>query len=183
GISEYGAGASIIHQSEELIKTSPGSFWHPENWQTHFHEGYWEEIDKRPFLWGTFIWNLFDFGAAHRSEGEKYGKNDKGIVTFDRKDKKDAFYFYKANWNKDEPMIHIAERRVVNRTKAEQTIKVYSNQKKIGLWVNGKKYTPSNSSEYSRFYFNVTLSPGKNEIIAKSKNNLKDIIVINLEKH
>lgn len=182
GISEYGAGASIVHQSEKLKKTDPGSYWHPENWQTHFHEEHWVEIDKRPFLWGTFIWNLFDFGAAHRTEGEKPGKNDKGIVTFDRKDKKDAFYFYKANWNKNDPMIHIAERRLVNRTKAEQTIKVYSNQKKVILLVNGKIYNPSNSDEYSRFYFNVSLLPGENEIIAKSKNNLKDTIKIILKK-
>lgn len=180
GISEYGAGASIVHQKEELKKTNPNSYWHPENWQTHFHEAHWKEIDKRPFLWGTFIWNLFDFGAAHRTEGEKSGKNDKGIVTFDRKDKKDAFYFYKANWNKNDPMIRIAERRLVNRTKAKQTIKVYSNQKNVTLWVNGKKHAPSNI-DYSRFYFNITLLSGENEIIAKSKNNLKDTIKINLK--
>lgn len=104
GISEYGAGASINHQMEELKKTNPGSYWHPENWQTYFHEEHWLAIDQRPFLWGTFIWSMFDFGAAHRREGEVQGKNDKGLVSFDRKDKKDAFYFYKANWNKKEPM-------------------------------------------------------------------------------
>lgn len=183
GISEYGAGASIVHQNEELKKTNPGSYWHPENWQTHFHEVYWKEIDNRPFLWGTFIWNLFDFGAAHRTEGEKSGKNDKGIVSFDRKDKKDAFYFYKANWNKSDPMIYIAERRLVNRTKAEQTIKVYSNQKKVMLWVNGKKHTPLNTVDYSRFYFNITLLPGENEIIAKGKSKLEDRIIIYLDKN
>lgn len=182
GISEYGAGTSIVHQAEELSKTNPNSYWHPENWQTHFHEAHWIEIDKRPFLWGTFIWNMFDFGAAHRTEGEKPGKNDKGIVTFDRKDKKDAFYFYKANWNKEEPMIHIAERRLINRAKTKQTIKVYSNQSQVALWVNGKKYTWSNADEYSRFYFNVELTPGQNEIVAKSKNGLTDKISINLKK-
>ena len=169
GISEYGAGASIVHQAEELSKTNPNSYWHPENWQTHFHEAHWIEIDKRPFLWGTFIWNMFDFGAAHRTEGEKPGKNDKGIVTFDRKDKKDAFYFYKANWNKEEPMIHIAERRLINRAKTKQTIKVYSNQSQVALWVNGKKYTWSNADEYSRFYFNVELTPGQTKLLLKAK--------------
>jgi beta-galactosidase len=131
---------------------------------------------------GAFIWNLFDFGAAHRTEGEKPGKNDKGIVTFDRKDKKDAFYFYKANWNKNNPIIHITERRLVNRTNSEQTIKVYSNQNEVILLVNGKKYNPSSSDRYSRFYFNVSLLPGKNKIIAKSDNNIKDTININLER-
>lgn len=180
GISEYGAGASIKHQQEELKKSAANSYWHPENWQTAYHETHWEEIDKRPFLWGTFIWNLFDFGAAHRTEGEVPGKNDKGIVSFDRKDRKDAFYFYKANWNKDEPMLRIAERRLVERTKAQQTIKVYSNQENVELWVNGKKYTASGNADMARFYFDVELTDGDNEIIAKSGDSLQDEVVLTL---
>jgi beta-galactosidase len=174
GISEYGAGASIYHQNEELIKTDPGSYWHPENWQTHYHEEYWKVINERPFLWGTFIWNLFDFGAAHRTEGEIDGKNDKGIVTFDRKVKKDAFYFYKANWNKSEPLVYIAERRLVNRTQKEQTIKVYSNQSDVLLYVNNKKYTPSKTDDYCCFYFDVVLEAGENQIVATSKKKITD---------
>ncbi|MBN2165992.1 MAG: hypothetical protein JW717_06930 [Marinilabiliaceae bacterium] len=180
GISEYGAGAGIYHQNEELKKTDPGSYWHPENWQTHFHEEYWIAINERPFLWGTFIWNLFDFGAAHRTEDQIDGINDKGIVTFDRKVKKDAFYFYQANWNKTDPMVYIAERRNSYKTKANQIIKVYSNQKKVMLWVNGQKYFSSNTDDYSRFYFSVVLKMGENEIIAKSMNGLQDKIKINL---
>ena len=180
GVSEYGAGASLYHQQEELIQPAPNSFWHPENWQTHFHEGHWVAIDQRPFLWGTFIWNLFDFGGAHRTEGEVPGKNDKGLVTFDRKDRKDAFYFYKANWNQTEPMVYVAERRIANRTKAAQTIKVYSNQKRVELWVNGKKVGTA-TGDYARFYFEVTLEPGMNEIIAKAGKELIDKIYINLQ--
>lgn len=71
-----------------------------------------EIIAERPFVWGTFVWNMFDFGAAHRTEGDRPGINDKGLVTFDRKVRKDAFYFYKANWNKQEPMIYLAENAV-----------------------------------------------------------------------
>lgn len=175
GISEYGAGASLYHQQEELIQPAPNSYWHPENWQTHFHEGHWIAIDQRPFIWGSFIWNLFDFGAAHRTEGEVPGKNDKGLVSFDRKDKKDAFYFYKANWNKTEPMVYIAERRIVKRTHAKQTIKVYSNQKQVELWVNGQKVSKK-TGDYARFYFDVTLKPGSNKIEAKAGKHLSDSI-------
>jgi len=179
GVSEYGAGASMYHQQEELIQPAPNSYWHPENWQTHFHEGHWIAIDERPFVWGSFIWNLFDFGAAHRTEGEVPGKNDKGLVTFDRKDKKDAFYFYKANWNKQEPMIYIAERRIVKRSKAQQTIKVYSNQKQVELWANGQKVGKT-TGNYARFYFDVKLKPGVNIIVAKAGKGLKDEIYITL---
>jgi len=179
GVSEYGAGASLYHQQEELIQPAPNSYWHPENWQTHFHEGHWIAIDQRPFIWGSFIWNLFDFGAAHRTEGEVPGKNDKGLVTFDRKDKKDAFYFYKANWNQAEPMVYIADRRVNKRTKAEQTIKVYSNQKQVELWVNGHKIGKA-TGDYARFYFDVSLKSGENTIVAKAGKKLVDEITITL---
>lgn len=115
-ISEYGAGASIYHQQDSLVQTSPGSWWHPENWQTEYHIQNWKIISERPYVWGSFVWNMFDFGAAHRTEGDRPGINDKGLVTHDRKVKKDAFYFYKANWN-PEPMVYIAGRRSVNRVK------------------------------------------------------------------
>lgn len=179
GVSEYGAGASLYHQQEELIQPAPNSYWHPENWQTHFHEGHWIAIDQRPFIWGSFIWNLFDFGAAHRIEGEVPGKNDKGLVTFDRKDKKDAFYFYKANWNQAEPMVYIADRRMLKRSKAQQTIKVYSNQKQVELWVNGNKVGKA-FGDYARFYFDVTLKPGENTIVAKAGKELVDELTIDL---
>ena len=94
-ISEYGAGASIYHQQDSLVQTSPGSWWHPENWQTEYHIQNWKIISERPYVWGSFVWNMFDFGAAHRTEGDRPGINDKGLVTHDRKVKKDAFYFYK----------------------------------------------------------------------------------------
>lgn len=138
GISEYGAGASIYHQQEKLNKPEANSYWHPENWQAYFHEEHWKAISSRPYLWGTFVWNMFDFGAAHRTEGDMAGKNDKGLVTFDRKYKKDAFYFYKANWNLDEPFVYIAEKRLVKRSILPQVIKVYSNEKEVELFINGK---------------------------------------------
>ncbi|SHF51429.1 beta-galactosidase [Salegentibacter echinorum] len=183
GISEYGAGASIYHQQEELKKPNANSYWHPENWQTHFHEEHWIAIDQRPFLWGTFIWNLFDFGAAHRTEGEIPGKNDKGLVTFDRSTKKDAYYFYKANWNKEDPMVYIAEKRLKRRSNELQTIKVYSNSKKIELFHNGKSLGKK-SGNYGRFIWEqVKLHKGENKLTAKTKNGLSDeIIITKIEK-
>jgi beta-galactosidase len=166
GISEYGAGASIYHQQEELKKPAADSYWHPENWQTYVHEEHWKAIAARPFLWGTFVWNMFDFGAAHRTEGEVNGKNDKGLVTFDRKTRKDAFYFYKANWNSAEPFVYIAEKRINPRIKTSQTIKVYSNQKEVELFVNGKSLG-KRGGEYGIFLWeNVLLNVGTNNIKA-----------------
>ena len=139
-ISEYGAGASIYHQQDSLVQTSPGSWWHPENWQTEYHIQNWKIISERPYVWGSFVWNMFDFGAAHRTEGDRPGINDKGLVTHDRKVKKDAFYFYKANWN-PEPMVYIAGRRSVNRVKPVTEVQIFSNCAEVTLKVNAVSYT------------------------------------------
>lgn len=136
-ISEYGAGASIYHQQDSLVQTSPGNWWHPENWQTEYHIQNWKIISERPYVWGSFVWNMFDFGAAHRTEGDRPGINDKGLVTHDRKVKKDAFYFYKANWN-PEPMVYIAGRRSVNRVKPVTEVQIFSNCAEVTLKVNGQ---------------------------------------------
>lgn len=142
GISEYGAGGSIYHQSDSLTKTVPTSYFHPEQWQTYFHEQHWKTISQKPYFWGTFVWAMFDFGAAHRTEGQVPGINDKGLVTFDRTTCKDAYYFYKAVWNKKDPFVYIADRRLTTRTKATQTIKVYSNQPKVEISIEGYSLLP-----------------------------------------
>ena len=111
GISEYGAGASIYHQQDSLRQPKPAGYWHPENWQTYYHIANWKIIHSRPFVWGSFVWNMFDFGAAHRNEGDRPGINDKGLVTFDRSTRKDAYYFYQANWNEQRPVLYLAGRR------------------------------------------------------------------------
>lgn len=139
-ISEYGAGASIYHQQDSLVKSVPNSWWHPENWQTYYHIENWKAISARPYIWGSFVWNMFDFGAAHRTEGDRPGINDKGLVTFDRKVRKDAFYFYKANWNKEEPVLYLAGKRNTVRSRRLQTITAFTNQPGAELFVNGKSY-------------------------------------------
>lgn len=183
GISEYGAGASIYHQQDTLAKTIPESYWHPENWQTFYHIENWKIFTERPFIWGTFIWNMFDFGASHRTEGDRPGINDKGLVTFDRKVKKDSFYFYKANWN-TEPMLYLSEKRNVNRTKRLQSFHVFTNLQEVELWVNGKsmgKKKPNSLCIAS--WNNIELIKGQNTIKAISadskKTKISDESIIN----
>ena len=170
-ISEYGAGASIYHQQDSLVKTVPTSWWHPENWQTYYHIENWKTISSRPYVWGSFVWNMFDFGAAHRTEGDRPGINDKGLVTFDRKVRKDAFYFYKANWNREEPMLYLTGKRNTVRTQRLQTIIAFTNQAGAELFVNGKSYGKTTPDSYAILEWkNVELQPGENEIKVVSTN-------------
>ena len=170
-ISEYGAGASIYHQQDSLVKTVPTSWWHPENWQTYYHIENWKTISSRPYVWGSFVWNMFDFGVAHRTEGDRPGINDKGLVTFDRKVRKDAFYFYKANWNREEPMLYLTGKRNTVRTQRLQTITAFTNQAGAELFVNGKSYGKTTPDSYAILEWkNVELQPGENEIKVVSTN-------------
>ena len=170
-ISEYGAGASIYYQQDSLVKTVPTSWWHPENWQTYYHIENWKTISSRPYVWGSFVWNMFDFGAAHRTEGDRPGINDKGLVTFDRKVRKDAFYFYKANWNREEPMLYLTGKRNTVRTQRLQTITAFTNLSGAELFVNGKSYGKAIPDSYAILEWkNVELEPGENEIKVVSTN-------------
>lgn len=174
-ISEYGAGASIYHQQDSLVQTSPGSWWHPENWQTEYHIQNWKIISERPYVWGSFVWNMFDFGAAHRTEGDRPGINDKGLVTHDRKVKKDAFYFYKANWN-PEPMVYIAGHRSVNRVKPVTEVQIFSNCAEVTLKVNGqiiKKMQPDGVKVC--IFKDIRLKKGENNIEVSAKNGKRVI--------
>ena len=139
GISEYGAGASV-KQHELMPTTRPRTAgpWLPEEWQAIVHEAAWRAMKSRPYLWCQYIWVMFDFAADKRSEGDHMGRNDKGLVTADRKILKDAFYFYKANWNAGEPLIYITGRRFDPRPSGPQPIKVYSNAESVELILNGK---------------------------------------------
>lgn len=171
GISEYGAGASVYHQQDSLTKTIPTSWWHPENWQTYYQIENWKTISSRPYVWGSFVWNMFDFGAAHRTEGDRPGINDKGLVTFDRKVRKDAFYFYKANWNKEEPIIYLAGKRNMQRSRRLQTITAFTNQSEAELFVNGKSYGKVKADQYAILEWkNVELQLGENDIKVISTN-------------
>ena len=184
GISEYGAGACVYHQQDTLKQPVPNSWWHPENWQTYYHVENWKIIKARPFVWGSFIWNMFDFGAAHRTEGNRPGINDKGLVTFDRKVKKDAFYFYKANWNTQEPMIYLAEKRNNTRTGNNRTITAFSTEKEAELFVNNKSVGKCTSDEVATLKWeNVPLQKGRNtiEVVTTGKTKIKDSVILSID--
>jgi beta-galactosidase len=171
GVSEYGAGASIKHHEQPPAKPKPGGPWHPEEWQTRVHECDYMAIAARPFVWGSFVWNMFDFASAGRNEGDTPGRNDKGLVTFDRKTRKDAFFFYKANWSA-EPVLYITGRRHTPRKESLTPVKVYANAKSVTLLVNGRDAGPGRSDGFGIFTWDaVRLKTGKNLIEAKAELN------------
>ena len=134
GFSEYGADANVRFQTAH-----PEQGDYSEQYQCLYHESLLGTIRRHPWMWATHLWNMFDFAADGRDEGGAHGLNQKGLVTFDRKIKKDAFYLYKAAWNKEEPFVHICGRRYVDRTEQETEVRVYSNQHQVTLMVDGQK--------------------------------------------
>lgn len=170
-ISEYGGGANVEHHfSMKENDVKPSGQFHPEEGQTYIHEGNWSAFAQRPYMWAKYIWVFADFQSSIRNEGGKPGINDKGLVTYDRKIKKDAFYFYKANWS-TEPMIYITSRRFTKRPEANVQVKVYSNLRENTLYVNGKKIGKQKSDSLHRVVWqNVTLSKGENRIRVEGKS-------------
>ncbi len=173
GVSEYGAGASIKHHQWPLDKSLADGHFHPEEAQTSAHELNWSVFKDRPFLWGKFIWLFADIQSYQRREGDRDGVNDKGVITYDRKTKKDAFYFYKANWN-PEPMLYISSRRFVDRKDAVTPVKVFSNLKNVTLYVNNKKVGTLTPDDMHRcIWQDVKLQDGKNIIRIEGKSGKK----------
>ncbi len=165
-ISEYGAGASVFQHDLDLHQPRPGGPWHPEEWQCLVHEAAWDAMRQRPWLWGTFLWNMFDFAADPRNEGDHAGRNDKGMVTYDRKTKKDVFYFYKANWS-DDPFVYITDRRFTPRPAEDLPIKIYSNCDTVELRLNGQTLGARPAKMDHIFIWpNADLGPGANQFLA-----------------
>jgi beta-galactosidase len=164
GLSEYGAGGNIKHQDITKLDKPKGNCF-PEMEQSRYHEITWKILKDRPFVWATFVWNMFDFSVAGWNRGGVKNLNHKGLVTFDRKTKKDAFYFYKANWSKA-PVLYIAERRFVERTNPAATVKVYTNLKNVVLYLNNKKMaTRKLESDVNIIIFDaIGLQKGENTI-------------------
>ena len=160
GFSEYGADANPQYQS-----TAPTHGDYSETYQTVYHEHMLKMIEERPYLWATHVWNMFDFAADGRDEGGKHGENQKGLVTMDRKLKKDAFYLYKAYWNKEDAFVHICGRRYVDRKEDTTEVKVYSNQTTVSLYVDGILLETQEGSRIFRFAVPMT---GEHEIVAKA---------------
>lgn len=147
GCSEYGCEGLNWHTSHPV----QGDY--TEEYQAYYHEELIKQLFSRPYLWATHVWNMFDFGADARMEGGENGQNHKGLVTFDRKYKKDAFYAYKA-WLSEEPFVHICGKRYVERVEEETKITVYSNQPTVALFCNGKE-VETQSGDKKFFYFSV----------------------------
>ena len=159
GMSEYGCEALNWHTSH------PEQGDYTEEYQAFYHEELIKQLFTRPYLWATHVWNMFDFAADARSEGGKDGMNHKGLVTFDRKYKKDAFYAYKA-WLSDEPFVHICGKRYVERVEGITKVTVYSNQPEVELFANGHSLGKQKSEEHF-FYFDVP-NQGTTELVAKA---------------
>ena len=147
GCSEYGCEALNWHTSNPM----QGDY--TEEYQAYYHEELIKQFFSRKYLWATHVWNMFDFGADARCEGGENGQNHKGLVTIDRKYKKDAFYAYKA-WLSDEPFVHICGKRYVDRVEDTTRVTVYSNQPSVELFVNGESLAKIESAEHF-FYFDV----------------------------
>jgi len=157
GCSEYGCEALNWHTSE------PAQGDYTEEYQAYYHEELIKQLFTRKYLWATHVWNMFDFGADARNEGGENGQNHKGLVTFDRRYKKDAFYAYKA-WLSDEPFVHICGKRYVDRVEDVTKVTVYSNQPEVELFANGKSLGKQ-TSDVHFFYFEVP-NTGKTALLA-----------------
>lgn len=167
-ISEYGAGASMKqHQQHLTLKDKPvatAGRWHPEEWQSYAHEHIWKDIADRRYIWGSFLWQMFESCTWSRREGDRDGINDKGLMTYDRQGKKDAYFFYKANWN-PRPMVYITSRRHIRRGEAITPVRVYSNCPSVELKVNGKSLGTRKPNEIRiAEWQGVMLTPGINTI-------------------
>lgn len=168
GFSEYGADANPQYQSAHPEKGD-----YSESYQCVYHEHILKCIEARPYLWATHVWNLFDFAADGRDEGGKHGENQKGLVTFDRKLRKDAFYLYKAYWSK-EPFVHLCGRRYADRTEEVTEIKVYSNRSEVTLLVDGEEVASGKDAKIYTFRVPIT---GEHTVEARS-GSLSDCITI-----
>ncbi len=147
GVSEYGCEALNWHTSNPM----QGDY--TEEYQAYYHEELIKQLFTRPYLWATHVWNMFDFGADARSEGGENGQNHKGLVTFDRKYRKDAFYAYKA-WLSDEPFVHLCGKRYIDRVEDMTKVTVYSNQPEVELLANGVSLGKVKAADHF-FYFDV----------------------------
>lgn len=168
GVSEYGCEALDWHTS----KPQQGDY--TEEYQAFYHEELIKQFFTRDYLWATYVWNMFDFGADARNEGGENGMNHKGLVSFDRKYKKDSFYAYKA-WLSEDPFVHICGKRYVDRVEEYTKVTVYSNFPEVELYVNGTPFAKQRSD--NRFFLFEVPNRGETHLIAKA-GDCKDSSVI-----
>lgn len=172
GLSEYGAETVLSWHTE-----TPKAQDYTEEYQALYHEDMLKIFAQRPWLWSTYVWNMFDFAADARSEGGSSGRNNKGLVTYDRRIKKDAFFVYKAFWSR-EPFVHICGRRFADRGPGQRDIKIYSNAQSVTLLINGREYRTQKGNRIFVFR-DVPLEEGDNTLMAKADNLSEDVIHLN----
>lgn len=162
GVSEYGCEGVITNHGP-----NPACKDYSEDYQALYHEHMAKVLAERPWLWSSHVWNMFDFGCAARNEGGVAGRNNKGLVTMDRKTKKDSFYIYQAYWSK-RPMVHICGRRYAQRAGESTQIRVYCNQPEVLLLIDGAEVAKQSADKV--FVFEVSLAKGAHSIVAKAGN-------------
>ncbi|GAC1431940.1 MAG: hypothetical protein NVSMB6_30160 [Burkholderiaceae bacterium] len=203
GMSEYGAGAALSDQTDNPLGGVVTSFdksggvsrnYQPEGYASYVHEQNYTQMLARPYMWGTYVWNMFDFGSGIRNEGDVRGVNTKGLVTYDHQTRKDPFFFYQANWRTDIPVLHITGHRYTNRAYPVADVKVYSNTDSTTLTVNGTVVgtmtasqcvmnTPNLSAPATPvavsntcLFKSVALTSGTNSLVATGSRNGKNAV-------
>jgi hypothetical protein len=177
-VSEYGAGGSVLQQEDPPRRPDPGSGWHPEQYQSLFHERAGAQLAARGYLWGQFVWVAFDLASDGRNEGDRSGINDKGLVTYDRRIRKDAYYWYQAHWS-DTPMAHITSRRMTPRAAGPAMVKVYSNAPRVRLRLNGVDQGEQAPVDHVAVWPSVMLKPGDNlvQVVSTLDAAVQDSVV------
>lgn len=171
-ISEYGADAPLEWHSEK-----PENHDYTEEYQALYHREMLDMIEERPYLWASFVWNMFDFAADFRDEGGCRGINTKGLVTRDRKTRKDSFYIYKARWTR-EPMVHICGRRFVNRAPGQRDVTVFTNCPRVELYLNGLPAGTGTPRGCVCTFEDVPLLPGENAVEARCGTEAEDSVTL-----
>ena len=174
-VSEYGAGGNITQQTDDIsVSPDPIGQFFPENFQTYYHEVTYSALEKSPFIWSSYVWNMFDFSVPEWNRGNIKGRNHKGLVTYDRKIKKDAFFWYKANWS-DEPVLYLTGRRNNKLNTKVVSFKAYCNFGIPEIYINGKSYGKMTQGINSVQYVSpeMSLSPGEYKVEIKLKHHNK----------
>jgi beta-galactosidase len=169
-VSEYGAGGALSQHSDDALSgvVFPKGHFHPEEYESRLHEIWYRQLKARPYLWATWVWNMFDFVSDSRNEGDMLDTNDKGLVSFDRKTRKDVFYYYQAQWS-DVPVLHLNGRRYTDRAYDVTDVEAYSNAPAVRLSAGGKDLGEAKCVDKLCVWHTVRLQPGETNLTATAQ--------------